>query len=156
VPVLVPAALLVQVASAPSGFVTLVAFEKVPDETTEFIFSVLEPLNVVVVSAPDFSPYTAIGSLVVLYVPQISACPALTASWLSPPKMNWSPTAVAEVTGLSQDPGIGGSMGGEDEVGRIGGLLDGSVELRDFRHRHLAPEPGSALRVNERTTSDGG
>ena len=104
--------MLVQLASEPSGLVTLVTFEKVPDETTVVIFSVLAPLKVVVVSAPDFSPYTAIGSLVVLYVPQISACPALTASWLSPPKMNWTPTAVAEVTGLSQDPGIVGGTGG--------------------------------------------
>ena len=46
------------------------------------------------------------------YEPQISASPDFTESRLSPPKMNWTPTAEAFLIGLSHEPGMFAGTGG--------------------------------------------
>ena len=93
--------------NAPVGLVTVLIFRPAPAPNPG-------PVAVVVVAVPDFNPYTPIGGRVALYVPQISAsADPPSASWLSPPKMNWTPRALADLMGFWQEPGIVGEAPGD-------------------------------------------
>src|SRR5450631_4320050 len=98
---------------------TFVGFANSPGVTTVLILSddvgvVPVPVRIVVVAVPVCTPNTPIGGLVALYVPQISASAAPpSASWLSPPKMNWTPALLVDLVGLWQEPGITGEAPGE-------------------------------------------
>src|SRR5687767_3244597 len=70
--------------------------------------AVMQPLCAGTDPTADLRPYTAIGGLVVEYVPQISTSAALMRMRLCPPKTNWTP---ALGPGRTQPPG-GSGFGG--------------------------------------------